>query len=366
MALKRVLIVIGSLRSGGTERQASLTANALCEQGIDVTVLVFDNTQGAAYELHPRVKLVAASGGVSGVCLTLVRLVRAQRNVDVVMSYLDLANALCALVSTRSSRLVWNLRSSSVSPGLINRMAFNLSRWQSRRRVADIVLANAHSVLNFYAAQGFDLGRGEVLPNAIDTNVFKPDPTAGDRLREHLGVQKGVPLVGFFARYQPEKRHDLILQAVSRWCADIHLVMIGRGVDTGNNELCSQISKVGLVDRVHLLGEQKDMGFYHAAVDLQVCASDFEGLPNVLLEAMASGVPCVGTDVGGISELLMDCGVLVPPDQPDSLGQAIHNLLTDSDRVMDLVMHAHTRIKQRYTKDQVTGQLVFRLSCLTK
>lgn len=66
MALKRVLIVIGSLRSGGTERQAVLTANQLCEQGIDVTMLLFDYRKGAAYALHPAVKIVAARGGVAG------------------------------------------------------------------------------------------------------------------------------------------------------------------------------------------------------------------------------------------------------------------------------------------------------------
>jgi glycosyltransferase involved in cell wall biosynthesis len=118
--------------------------------------------------------------------------------------------------------------------------------------------------------------------------------------------------------------------------------------------------------RVHLLGEQTDMAACHLAVDVQVCASDFEGVPNVLIEAMACGVPCIATAVGGVPGLLEDRGALVAPGQTDELGQAIQNLLDDPDTRQVLADRAFEWVRSNHGLDQVGQQFAFRLSCLTK
>lgn len=87
------------------------------------------------------------------------------------------------------------------------------------------------------------------------------------------------------------------------------------------------MQELGLVERIHLLGERLDMPRLTAALDITVSSSHAEGFPNVIGEAMACGVPCVVTDVGDSGWLVGDTGRVVPPQQSKALATGCNALI---------------------------------------
>jgi glycosyltransferase involved in cell wall biosynthesis len=128
------------------------------------------------------------------------------------------------------------------------------------------------------------------------------------------------------ARMRPVKGHTFFLEAaarVSREIQDARFILVGDG--PLRHEIEDRIARLGISDRVHLLGERSDASQLVASFDLAVLASLHEGLPNAVMEAMAAGVPVVATAVGGTRELIVDgeTGYLVPPADVLALGERI-------------------------------------------
>jgi glycosyltransferase involved in cell wall biosynthesis len=118
-------------------------------------------------------------------------------------------------------------------------------------------------------------------------------------------------------------------------------------------------SDLGVTERVKFLGTRRDIPALMDAADAYVMSSAWEGLPMVLLEAAASGLPIVATDVGGNSEVVIDgkTGFLVPPKDPDALAQAMLRLMglpPEEHRRMGAVARQH--IEANYSLDHVVDQ----------
>jgi glycosyltransferase involved in cell wall biosynthesis len=128
------------------------------------------------------------------------------------------------------------------------------------------------------------------------------------------------------------KGHETFLRAARMMLdagADATFVCAGREVVPTNPTLMGLVGELGLGDRVHLLGERDDTARLFAAFDVTCCSSSWgEGFPNVIGESMACGTPCVVTDVGDAPAAVGQTGVVVPPRNPEALGQAILQLLS--------------------------------------
>lgn len=144
----------------------------------------------------------------------------------------------------------------------------------------------------------------------------------------------GVPTLVFVGRLEAVKGVDVLLQALSSAAprGRLHCVVVGDGGQAG--PLRDMTARLGLEDRVRFVGSQDNPFKYMAAATALVLPSHSEGLPTVLLEAMACGCPIVATDVAGgaIRELLDDgaCGVIVPPGDPAALAEAISRVCEDA------------------------------------
>ena len=162
-------------------------------------------------------------------------------------------------------------------------------------------------------------------------------------------------LVGTVARLNPVKRLDILLQAMMA-LRDVHTVIVGDGPERAQLRTVSERS--GLADRAHFAGQQRDVRTWLAALDVFVLSSDWEGMSNALLEAMAAGLPVVTTAVGGTPEVVVDgeTGLLVPPRDPAALAEAIATFLHNSDRRCIMGRAGTERVRQCFSLERMVQQ----------
>jgi glycosyltransferase involved in cell wall biosynthesis len=171
--------------------------------------------------------------------------------------------------------------------------------------------------------------RCELLENGIDLEEFtrkNATPTA----QRQLGLPPGRHVIGAAGRLSPEKGFDVLLRSVAelvRRGVNAHLVLIGEGDEQANLERLA--TELGIRARCSLVGYQADLRPYYEAMDVFALSSLREGLPNVLLEALALEVPVVATKINGIPRLIRDGynGHLVEPNQVAPLTDALHHCL---------------------------------------
>lgn len=154
-----------------------------------------------------------------------------------------------------------------------------------------------------------------------------------DSLRRDLDLPPDRFLIGNVGNFTPKKDHRTLLAALAGDgpIADAHLVLIGLG--PLEPELRSTAKELGVDQRVTFLGSRTDVFDLLPMFDVFCLSSEFEGFPIALVEAMASGLPCVATAAGGIPEAITDgeTGLLVPPKDPAALRAAIERIMSDVD-----------------------------------
>ena len=211
----------------------------------------------------------------------------------------------------------------------VNRLPEIPSGVQKVRRClagAAAVVAVSESLRRRLAAQtGFPEERVLVVRNGVDRGRFAP----GDRVRarRHLGLPVEGRILLAAARLAPGKRFDLLLGALALLPRSLPrplLVCVGDGPDRRGLERRSK--ELGLAGVVHFAGEKapEEMPEWYRAADAFVLASDREGHPNVVLEALASGLPVVASSVGGVPETIdPTVGILVPENTAEAFARAI-------------------------------------------
>jgi glycosyltransferase involved in cell wall biosynthesis len=181
-------------------------------------------------------------------------------------------------------------------------------------------------------AGGVPAGRCVLIENAIDTAEFSRQ-LPSEEAKKRLGVPAGRFVIGAAGRLSAEKGFDVLIRSADRLLReglDVELLIVGEG-DQGP-ALQALISGLGRTGRIRLLGYRPDIKDLYQAMDVFALSSFREGLPNVLLEAMALEVPVVATRIAGIPRLIRDGdnGLLVEPGDGEGLGRALAGLLRDA------------------------------------
>lgn len=163
---------------------------------------------------------------------------------------------------------------------------------------------------SYYHALGMGISESQLscIPNGVDTDLFQPRDGCVDArggLRESLGIEAGVPLVGFVGRLSPEKGPEVFVNAMARLHRSVPQacgVLVGDG--PMRQELERLAAGLGSPEGVKFAGVREDMPAVYRALDVLVSSSHSEAMPLCVMEAMASGVPVVATRVGGVPELI--------------------------------------------------------------
>jgi len=316
----RIMFLARNMQVGGAEQQLLLIAKGLQETGHDVTVTLFYDSGLLMEPLRNsgvRIELLDKRGRWDFIrCgLRLIRLVRA-RGPHVVHGYLDVPNLLLALMRPlfpKSTYVVWGFRASDMSgahDSWITRAVELAHPYASRW--ANLIIANSHSGASYLKRRGIDGNKILVVPNAIDTDRFRPDPESRRRVRASLGVDDSQPLIGIVARLARKKNHDLFLRSAAeliRRNPNTRFVCVGDGFSDYVAHLRSLSESLKLDGALQWLGTRSDVAEIYNALDVMcLTSSRGEGFPNVLGEAMSCGTACASTEVGDAAEILGDVG----------------------------------------------------------
>jgi len=357
----KIVHVITGLGTGGAENMLAnlvVGTDRSAFESLVVSLLPPGPLASRMAEAGVRVESLGMRRGVPGPrsLLRLTRLLRAERP-DVVQTWLYHADLLGLLAAglARVGPVAWNLRCSDMdfaTTGRLTRWVVALNARLSGRPA--VVLANSARAVDVHRDLGYRPRRFEVIPNGFDTARFRPDIEARAALRGELGIDPDAPVAGMIARYDPQKDFHTLLAAlalVRREHPGLRVVLCGDGVEPGNRALAGDVRDHGLEDAVLLLGRRADPERVHAALDVAVLSSAFgEGMPSVMGEAMACGVPCAATDVGDTAAVIGGTGRVVPPRDPDALARAVSGLLSlPAGQRLDLSRAARARIEEQYS-----------------
>jgi glycosyltransferase involved in cell wall biosynthesis len=354
-ALVKVLFLVRRLGYGGAERQLVILARGLRRRGVDASVAVF--YPGGPLEAELRAAGVPVHGlgkrhrwDLIGTWREIDRLVRRERPA-IVHGYLHVPNLLLALRKVRdtSTRIVWGVRASGLDPSRYDwTVGAILRACRMLARVPDLIIVNSRAGREHWVGQGFPDARTTFVPNGIDTERFDlSGPETRAAVRAELGLSTDATVLAAVGRLDPMKDHETLLRAFAAAAVNrpaMRLVCIGDGHPTRLDALRALARTLGVADRVAWMGGRGDVERLYAGFDLLVSASAYgEGFSNVLAEAMASGVPCVATDVGDAREIVGELGRVVPPRDPGALASAIVEVLgarPAAERLRAQIVHA--------------------------
>jgi glycosyltransferase involved in cell wall biosynthesis len=362
----RVAFCIDNMNIGGTELNAVRTAPLLLAAGIDLSVFSLSGEGplldryaklGIPVEVLPLTSLYGPGTWKSG--RRLARLVR-RRKIDLVHAHDFYSNIFAAPWSRVGGAAFIASRRWWEGP---ERRA---QRWANRAAylLANRVLANSPSVAELLVHREWVRRRRVVVvPNFLDEAAFDEPPAdwAASIARE-LGLPADRLVVGVVANLSPIKDHATLFRAVAslahRWPA-LRLVLVGSdGGSRGDLERLA--GELGLADRIHFAGHRPNLPSPHHLFDVSVLTSVSEGMPNSILEAMASAKPVVATSVGAIPDAVADgvTGFLVPPRDPDRLRERLHLLLSDAELRRRLGEAGRAKARAEYAATAAITRLV--------
>jgi glycosyltransferase involved in cell wall biosynthesis len=224
--------------------------------------------------------------------------------------------------SARRARMVWFLQGSLHSLETLPRSTRLIVRLLALLSpLPDAIAINSAAGRLQHDQYGYRARRWIHLPNGCDTERFRPDADEGSLVRRTLDVADGTLLIMFIGRAHPEKGFDLMLAAAPllRGSGGLSIMLVGDGTE-GTRGSTPRAAWVGL-------GVRSDVESLLRGADILVLPSRSEGTPNAVIEAMASEVPCVVTDVGDCAELVGPTGVVVAPGSTEALAAGLQRMI---------------------------------------
>jgi glycosyltransferase involved in cell wall biosynthesis len=222
------------------------------------------------------------------------------------------------------------------------------------------VITISRAIQNVLVTQGVPAQKVRCVHSALDGDPFH-NPCKREEVLPGLGVNPTEPVVAMAAQFIPRKGHEVLLAAIPHVLErhpSARFLLFGKGPLQGR--IGQEIARLGLADHVLLPGFRGDLPRILPCLDLLVHPALREGLGIILLQASASGLPIVATEVGGIPEAVAngDTGLLVPPGNPRKLAEAVVQLLDDPDLRKSMGSRGKRKVAYEFSVDRmVEGNL---------
>lgn len=368
MSKLRIVYLITDLHGGGAETMLFHLLRGLNRERFESTVIsLMDRGRfgGAIESMGIPVRTIGLQQGqITPVALfRLIALTRAARP-HLIQGWMYHGNLAAQIVSlfAHKARVCWCIQNSFHSFSVekpLTRLTIRVTARMSRFPAKIVFVSHASRAQ--HERLGFDARRSCVIPNGVDLALFKPSTEARRSVRAELGLAADAPLIGLVARYHPQKDHRTFCRGaamLARYRPDVHFVLAGAKVDPENRALAEPLQSLGLKTQVHLLGERNDVGRITAALDVATSSSSYgEALSLAIAEAMSCAVPCVVTDVGDSALLVGSTGVVVPPQDVESLVEGWKRVLSaDPAARRELGEAARQRVEEHYSIASVLRQ----------
>lgn len=322
---RRLLFVITSLDYGGAESVVVELASRFSERDWEVGVVSMVRPRAYENELNESGVTVFSLDMPKGVPdpRAVVRLAAIYRRfrADVVHSHMVHANLLA-----RVARLLGPVPALISTAHNITEGGFLLNLgYRLTDPLTEFTTNVSQAAFDRYVRIGLVAERkGAYVPNGINLKRYSHDPLARERLREEFGVGERFVWLAV-GRITEQKDYPNLFRALKLQGSHSVLWLVGDGELRQESE--KLVREEGLTERVSFLGVRPDVGALMSAADGFVLASAWEGLPMVLLEAAATGLPAVATDVGGVAEIVRpEAGLLIPAGDAGALADAMSGL----------------------------------------
>jgi glycosyltransferase involved in cell wall biosynthesis len=342
--------VVPVFKPGGAELQLATVAAAQARRGDTVTVMCLAADQPLCDEME--------AAGVTITALRrdgLVKFARAGRRArrgDVIHSWMYHGHLMGAVLRPFGSAThVWGVRRTEpFSAGLKRRTraVVRLGRLLAPH-ATDALVFCSRTTMDRHVEAGFRAPHLAVTLNAIPAKyVDEPPATTHDAF-----------VVGCLTRWTFDKGIDVLLDAWSRFVREGgsgRLLLAGPGIDDDNAELVALVDRYG-ASGVELIGPFREPRDFHRSLDVYISPSRTEGFPNVVAEAMATGLAVIATDVGGTAEVMGSTGILVPNEDAPAIASALDRLANDPAARTEIGRAARARCITEFTIESAESAL---------
>ncbi len=365
----KVLHIITGLSTGGAEMMLYKLVSKMDRSCFDIYVASLTNI-GPVGEKIKKLNIPVVAVGMkrgwkgffsfSGF-FKLLRIVKNYKP-DVIQTWMYHSDLIGGLVGKiLKVPVIWNIRHSNLNPEYNKKTTIWTAKICAKfsKILPKKIICCSWASKNVHKKLGYDENKMVVIPNGFDLDAFLPDKQGREKVRNELGLDDKTIVVGFAARFDPQKDHKNFFEAakiVHKVYPNVHFLFCGDGISWKNEKLREWIEKSGVKKVTHLLGRRDDMKNVYNSIDIFCSSSYGEGFPNVIGEAMACEVPCVVTNVGDSSIIVGETGFVIPPKKPEALAEAIIKMIKiGEEKRRELGRKARKRIEENYSIEKIVN-----------
>ncbi len=358
MPRRRLLLVSQHMGIGGLERVVATIARNVDTEAFSphVVCLRYKGAFGEALEREGvSVEVLPQDGKTDYFAFRHLADVIRRESVDVIHTHNTDAFITGGLGRILARRPTVHIHTDHARP-FPDRFRYHVAEHVLARLAYRVVGVSDHTTDNLARYEWIPRRKLVTIPNGIDPSPFDA-PSSRAELCARLGVPPDVPLVGLGVRITDQKGIDVLLHAmplVLQQVPETRVVVVGDGPDREALEHLS--ASLGLTESVHFLGARTDFVELVPALDVYALPSRWEGLPMVILEAMAARLAIVATDVGGVPNAVRheSTGLLVPSEDAESLASALVRALRDPELRQRLGAEARRVFDEEYSAEVMT------------
>jgi glycosyltransferase involved in cell wall biosynthesis len=325
----KIVHIVTGLGDGGAEH----TLYKICKHDIKNKHIVI------SFKRHGKYFSLLNKLGIKVYCLNanffsihkfffLIKLLQSLKP-DIVQTWLVHADLIGSIAARLAGikQILWNVRYSNIeiNKSKLTTILFIKVLAKLSHIIPELIVIVSKKAKKIYEVKGYDKRKLKFIPNGYDLSTLEVNNLKKINFQKKIKIKKGIPLIGYVARYDPLKDHLNLLNALSLIQLkniDFFCILVGTNINK-NKVLINQIKKLKLNNHIRLLGPTKNISKVMNMIDVHVQSSASEGFPNVVAEAMACKTPCVVTNVGDSSYILGKTGWVVPPNDSIKLAKAI-------------------------------------------